>query len=135
MNRNARWKEVFQKTGIRRIDNMPKYFMPTFVLGVRNGHHITVADMLKVIEYAIRFIKANFDVDQKKYAETLKFLKASKALFENKRTKASKKETLHFVVDVFHEMEDMNAVNDEQKKVNEEIALVLDLLIEMYAQE
>ena len=135
MNRNARWKEVFQKTGIRRIDNMPKYFMPTFVLGVRNGHPITVADMLKVIEYAIRFIKANFDVDQKKYAETLKFLKASKALFENKRTKASKKETLHFVVDVFHEMEDMNAVNDEQKKVNEEIALVLDLLIEMYAQE
>lgn len=135
MNRNARWKEVFQKTGIRRIDNMPRYFIPTFVLGVRNGQSITVADMLKVIEYAIRFIKANFDVDQEKYAETLKFLKASKALFENKRTKISKKETLHFVVDVFHEMEDMNAVNDEQKKVNEEIALVLDLLIDIHAKE
>ena len=56
MNRNARWKEVFQKTGIRRIDNMPKYFMPTFVPGVRNGHPITVADMLKVIEYAITIL-------------------------------------------------------------------------------
>lgn len=81
------------------------------------------------MQYAI---KVNFDVDQEKYAETLKFLKASKALLENKRTKTSKKETLHFVVDVFHEMEDMNAVNDEQKKVNEEIALVLDLLVDIY---
>ena len=135
MNRNAQWKEVFKKTGMQRIENMPRYFVPTYVLGVRNGHSITVADMLNAIEYAIRFIKANFDVDQEKYAETLKFLKASKALFENKRTKISKKETLHFVVDVFHEMEDMNAVNDEQKKVNEEIALVLDLLIDIHAKE
>lgn len=135
MNRNAQWKEVFKKTEMQRIDNVPKYFVPTYVLGVRNGRSITVADMLNAIEYAICFIKANFGVDQEKYAQTLKFLKASKAFFENKRTTTSKKETLHFVVDVFHEMGDMHAVNDEQKKVNEEISLVLDLLIDIHAHE
>lgn len=135
MNRNAQWKEIFQKTGIQRIDNMPKFFTPTFVLGVRNGKTVTVADMLNAIVYAIRFIKANFDVDQEKYAETLKFLKARKDFFENKQPKESKKETLHFVVDVFHEMEDMHAVNDDQKKVNEEIALALDLLIDIHTKE
>lgn len=135
MNRNAQWKQVFQKTGMQRIDNMPKCFVSTYVLGVRNGQSITVADMLNAIEYAIRFIKENFDVDQEKYAETLNFLKVSKACFENKRTRPTKKKILHFVVDVFHEMQDMSAANDEQKKVNEEISLVLDLLIEMYARE
>lgn len=135
MNKNAQWKQVFQKTGMQQIDNIPKYFVPTYVLGVRNGQSITVADMLNAIEYAIRFIKANFDVDQEKYAETLKFLKVSQAFFENKRTKPSKKKTLHFVVDVFHEMQDMRAVNDEQKKVNEEISLALDLLIDIHAHD
>lgn len=135
MNRNQQWRGVFNRMGIQQISNMPKFFTPTFVLGVRNGRPITVADMLNAIVYAIRFIKANFDVDQEKYAETLKFLKVSKAFFENKRTRPSKKKILHFVVDVFHEMQDMGTVNDEQKKVNEEISLVLDLLIEMYAKE
>lgn len=135
MKRKSQWREVYNRIGIQQISNMPKFFTPTFVLGVRNGRSITVADMLNAIVYAIRFIKANFDVNQEKYAETLKFLKATKAIFENKQSKTVRKQTLHFVVDVFHEMEDLRAVNEEQKKMNEEIALALDLLIDMYAKE
>lgn len=135
MNRDSQWKDIFNRAGIQGISNVPNFFTPTFVIGVRNGKTITVADMLNAIEDAMRFIKANFDVDQEKYAETLKFLKATKAIFENKQSKTVKKETLHFVVDVFHEKEDMYAVNSEKKKENEKISLALDLLIDMYIKE
>ena len=51
------------------------------------------------------------------------------------RMKGIQKETLHFVVGVFYKMEDMHTFSYEQKRMNEEIALVLDILIHIYGQE
>ena len=118
--------------GIQRINKIPKIFTPDYEVGVVNGCSETVADMLKRIEYCISFIKANFDVDQKKYAETLKFLKFFEGYLKNKRPKMQSKQILHYVVDVVHEIEDMHAENDEIKKKNEEIALTLNMLIDLY---
>ena len=48
---------------------MPDKFTPNFVLAVRNGRNITVSDMLSTIEWAVKFIKAHFNVNQNRYAE------------------------------------------------------------------
>lgn len=123
-----------KETGIQQF-NIPKVFTPTYVLAVRNGKNITVSDMLSTIERAVKFIKANFNVDQEKYAETLKFLKICRLRFENKHTKQPKKKTAHFVADVFHEMQDMVALNDEEKRKNESYFMKLDFLIDMFIHE
>ncbi|MCH5250365.1 MAG: hypothetical protein J1E98_10545 [Lachnospiraceae bacterium] len=135
MNSDERMEEVLNKSGIQQIRKMPKFLTSTFVLGVVNGWEITVADMIQAIINAIRIIKANFDVNQEKYAETIKFLKACKAFYENKHPNQVQKKALHYVVDVFHEIEDMRAVSDEQKKENEKISLALDLLIDINVKE
>ena len=121
-----------KKIGFEKINEFPEHFTPTFVLAVANGHSITVSEMLKQIEYAIRFIKANFDVDQKKYSETLKFLKLCELRFQNHSSSKPKKNMLHFAVEVFHEIQDMHAKDEKTKKENENISLFLDILIDMF---
>lgn len=134
MKCNLSLNDFMKESGIKQF-NIPKVFTPTYVLAVRNEKNITVADMLSTIESAVKFIKANFDVDQERYAETLKFLKICRFRFENKQTKQPKKKAAHFAVDVFHEMEDMVAFNDEEKRRNEDFFMKLNFLIDMFIQE
>jgi len=91
--------------------------------------------MLNQIEYAVRFIRANFDIDQNKYKETLEFLKMCKLIFQNKSPGKPNKSMAHFVVEVFHEIQDLHAKNEAMRKENEKIALALDLLIEKFARD
>ena len=134
MKCNLNLNDFMRESGIQ-LFNIPKMFTPNYVLAVRNERNITVSDMINTIETAIRFIKANFNVNQEKYAETLKFLKICRFRFENKPTKQPKKKAAHFVVDVFHEMQDMIASNDEEKRRNENFFMQLDLLIDMFIHE
>ena len=134
MKSNFNANDFIRNSGIQQF-NIPKIFLPTHVLAVQNGKNITVSDMLNVIETAVKFIKANFNVNQEKYAETLKFLKICKLRFENQHTKQPKKKIVHFAADVFHEMQDMNASNDEEKRQNEDFFMKLDFLIDMFIQE
>lgn len=133
MKKNLQIEKLLKKSGIQYMRNRPKFFVPTFVLGRRNGYVITVADMLEVIENTMFFIKENFNVNQEKYSETIKFLHTCKSMYKNQPSTKPRKKAMHFVVDVFHEIQDMRAANDEQKKENEEISAALDLLIDMFA--
>lgn len=130
MRFNSKLNGLTIKSGIQ-VQNIPKTYTPTYVLGSRNGQPITVADTLKAIEYAIAFIKANFDVNQEKYSSAIKVLKTIQSILQNRRTSKLGKEEMKLLVDMIHEIEDMRAKNDASKKENEEIALALDLLIDM----
>ena len=114
--------------------NLPRNFTSSYVLDVRNGQSITVADMLDAISRAIKFIKANFNVNQEKYSMALKALEISQLRFMNHQGRKPSKREWHFLIDVFHEMEDMRTRNDTDKKENEKIALALDLLIDRYIE-
>lgn len=134
MKCNLNLNDFMKESGFQRF-NMPKVFTPTCVLAVRNEKNITVSDMISTIERAVKFIKANFDVNQEKYAVTLKFLEICRLRFANKQTRQPKKKAAHFVVDVFHEMQDMVALNDEEKRKNEDYFMKLDFLIDMFIKE
>lgn len=131
MKFNSKFNSLTRKLGLQVHHNIQKTYTPTLVIGSRNGQTITVADMLKAIEYAIQFIKANFDVDQEKYEAALKVLKISELRFQNKQERNPRKKELQFLVDVIHEIEDMSAKNDVDKKENEKIAFALNLLIDV----
>ena len=62
--------------------NLPRNFTSSYVLDVRNGQSITVADMLDAISRAIKFIKANFNVNQEKYSMALKALEITRVFTE-----------------------------------------------------
>ena len=134
MKFDAKLNNLARKLGVK-VKGMPKIYTPTYVLGNRNGQSITVSDMLKAIEYAIQFIKANFNVNQEKYGAALKVFKIAELRFRNKQGRNPNKKELHFWVDVIHEIEDMRAKNDVGKKENEKIALALNLLIDMTIEE
>lgn len=111
--------------------NSPNFFTSTYVLGTRNGQSITVADMLEAISRAVRFIKAHFDVNQEKYKLTLEVLKLCQRKLLNQPARKPYKREWHSLIDAIHEMEDMCARNDTDRKENERIALALSLLIDM----
>ena len=115
--------------------NHPNSFTSTYVLDIRNGHTITVADMLETISHAVQFIKAHFDVNQEKYKLALEALKLCQLRFLNKQHRKPHKREWHFLIDVIHEMEDMCAKSDADRKENERIAFELDLLINMFSDE
>lgn len=133
MKYNVNLQNLANKVGIQRMYNVPQRYIPTYVLYESNGRNITVSDMLKQIEYTVRFIKNNFNVDQQKYKETLEFLKMCELRFQNKSPGKPRKSMAHFAVDVFHEIQDLHANNEAIKKKNEDIAMILDLLIDMFA--
>lgn len=135
MSYNGKKDEFAARFGIYHIGNTPARFEATTKLGMRNGQWITVSDMLKAIEYAIRVIGATFDVDQQKYKEALSVLKFFRLRFLNQSAREPRKEALHYLVDVVHEIEDLRAIDDKMKKENEKIALALDMLIDSFIHE
>lgn len=135
MKCNIIYKDLANKVGIQKIYNLPVRFTPIYVIGVVNGQNVTVSDMLSQIQYIVRFIKVNFNVNQKKYKETLQFLKLCELRFQNKSSMKPRKEMAHFTVEVFHEIEDMYAKNEAMKRENENIAISMNMLIDMFIRE
>lgn len=135
MKCNINYKDLTNKFGIQKIYKLPVRFTPTYVIGVANNQNITVSNMLNQIQYIVRFIKANFDVDQKKYKETLQFLKLCELRFQNKSSMEPKKKMAHFTVEVFHEIKDMYAKNEAMRRENENNAIFMDMLIDMFIHE
>lgn len=135
MNYNANFQGLANKVGIKRMYNTPQRYVPTYVLCEANGCRITVSDMLKQIEYTVRFVKNNFNVDQQKYKETLEFLKMCELRFQNKSPGKPRKSMAHFAVEVFREIKDMYAKNEIMKAENENMAIALDWLIDKFAAD
>ena len=76
------------------------------------------------------FIKDNFDVDENRYSVTIIFLKSVQLVLNNGSADKPTKEDAHIIIDVIHEIADIHARNESEKKLNEEIAVSLNLLIE-----
>lgn len=91
--------------------------------------------MLKIIEDAMQVIKTSFDVDQQKYAGALNCLKLCRLKLQNKQVRKPTKREMHFFVDVIHEIEDMHASSNEKKKENEEIAMAMKMLVNIFAKD
>ena len=100
------------------------------VLATNGKENLTVSQMLKSAEYLIKFIKDNFDVDEDRYSVTLIYLKTVQLVLNNGNEDKPSKEDAHIIIDVIHEIADIHAKNESEKKLNEEIAVSLNFLIE-----
>ncbi len=100
-------------------------------LATNGKDNLTVSQMLKSAEYLIKFIKDNFDVDEKRYSVTLIYLKSVQLVLNNGSADKLTKEDAHIIIDVIHEIADIHARNESERKLNGEIAVSLNLLIEM----
>lgn len=135
MKSDERFNQIQRMTGIQKINRVPQKFTPMYVLGVHQGREITVSDMLQQIKYALRYIKANFDVNQEKYKIAIAFLMFCELRLNNQSAKKPNKRALHLVIDVFHEMQDRFAKDDAAKRKNEDISLAIDILIDQFARD
>ena len=124
-------QHLMEKIGIRELFAVPHgKLQGSTVLATNGKENMTVSQMLKSTAYLIRFIKDNFDVDENRYSVTIIFLKSVQLVLNNGSADKPTKEDAHIIIDVMHEIADIHAKSEGEKKLNEEIAVALNLLIE-----
>ncbi len=124
-------QELMKKIGIKELFTVPHgKLQGSTVLAANGKDNLTVSQMLKSAEYLIKFIKDNFDVDEDRYSITIIFLKSVQLVLNNGSADKPTKEDAHIIIDVMHEIADIHAKSEGEKKLNEEIAAALSLLIE-----
>ncbi len=120
-----------EKIGIKELFTVPHgKLQGSTVLATNGKDNLTVSQMLKSAAYLIKFIKDNFDVDENRYSVTIIFLKSVQLVLNNGSVDRPTKEDAHIIIDVMHEIADIHAKSEGEKKLNEEIAVALNLLIE-----
>lgn len=133
MNYNVPYYRFIRNFGLDEIFCVqPGRFASTTTFATRGEQKVTVSDMLKTAGYLNDFINANFDVTDKKYSETLLFLKTVHLAFNNQQVKKPSKERLHYAVDVIHEVTDLQATCSEEHRANARIALALNAMIDLF---
>ena len=124
-------QHLMEKIGIRELFAVPHgKLQGSTVLATNGKENMTVSQMLKSAAYLIKFIKDNFDVDENRYSVTIIFLKSVQLVLNNGSADKPTKEDAHIIIDVMREMADIHAKSEGEKKLNEEIAVALNLLIE-----
>lgn len=124
-------QHLMEKIGIRELFAVPHgKLQGSTVLATNGKENMTVSQMLKSAAYLIKFIKDNFDVDENRYSVTIIFLKSVQLVLNNGSADKPAKEDAHIIIDVMHEIADIHAKSEGEKKLNEEIAVALNLLIE-----
>ena len=124
-------QDLMEKIGIKELFTVPHgKLQGSTVLATNGKENMTVSQMLKSTAYLIRFIKDNFDVDENRYSVTIIFLKSVQLVLNNGSADKPTKEDAHIIIDVMHEIADIHAKSEGEKKLNEEIAAALSLLIE-----
>ena len=124
-------QDIMEKIGIRELFAVPHgKLQGSTVLATNGKENMTVSQMLKSTAYLIRFIKDNFDVDENRYSVTIIFLKSVQLVLNNGSADKPTKEDAHIIIDVMHEIANIHAKSEGEKKLNEEIAVALNLLIE-----
>ena len=124
-------QDLMKKIGIKELFTVPHgKLQGSTVLATNGKENMTVSQMLKSTAYLIRFIKDNFDVDENRYSVTIIFLKSVQLVLNNGSADKPTKEDAHIIIDVMHEIADIHAKSEGEKKLNEEIAVALNLLIE-----
>lgn len=133
MNYNMPYYGFVRSFGIDEIYSVqPGRFTGTTILATRGEQKITVSDILKAAGYLNDFIKANFDVTDTRYSETLLFLKTINLAFNNQQVANPSKECMHYAVDVIHEVTDRQATCPAARRANARTALVLNAMIDMF---
>ena len=126
-----RVQDLMKKIGIKELFTVPHgKLQGSTVLATNGKDNLTVSQMLKLTAYLIKFIKDNFDVDENRYSVTIIFLKSVQLVLNNGSADKPTKEDAHIIIDVMHEIADIHAKSEGEKKLNEEIAVALNLLIE-----
>lgn len=124
-------QHLMEKIGIRELFAVPHgKLQGSTVLATNGKENMTVSQMLKSAAYLIKFIKDNFGVDESRYSVTIIFLKSMQLVLNNGSADKPTKEDAHIIIDVMHEIADIHAKSEGEKKLNEEIAVALNLLIE-----
>lgn len=124
-------QHLMEKIGIGELFAVPhRKLQGSTVLATNGKDNLTVSQMLKSAEYLIKFIKDNFDVDEDRYSITIIFLKSVQLVLNNGSADKPTKEDAHIIIDVMHEIANIHAKSEGEKKLNEEIAVALNLLIE-----
>lgn len=130
MQKNA--QALMEKIGIKELFEIPYgRLQGNTVLATNGKNNITVSQLLKSAEYLIKFIKDNFDVDEYRYSITIIYLKSVQLVLNNGKAEKPNKEDAHVIIDVMHEIADICAKNDNEKKLNKDIALSLNCLVEI----
>ena len=129
-------QDLMKKIGIKELFTVPHgKLQGSTVLATNGKDNLTVSQMLKSAEYLIKFIKDNFDVDEDRYSITIIFLKSVQLVLNNGSADKPTKEDAHIIIDVMHEIADIHAKSEGEKKLNEEIAVALNLLIEALSRK
>ena len=124
-------QHLMEKIGIRELFAVPHgKLQGSTVLATNGKENMKVSQMLKSAAYLIKFIKDNFGVDESRYSVTIIFLKSVQLVLNNGSADKPTKEDAHIIIDVMHEIADIHAKREGEKKLNEEIAVALNLLIE-----
>lgn len=129
MQKNA--QAIMNKIGIKELFEIPHgKLQGSTVLATNGKENLTVSQMLKSAVYLIKFIKENFDADEYRYSVTIIFLESVQLILNNGSANKPTKDDADIIVDVIHEIADAHAKSNNEKKLNEEIAVSLNLLIE-----
>ncbi len=124
-------QDLMKKIGIKELFTVPHgKLQGSTVLATNGKENMTVSQMLKSAAYLIKLIKDNYDVDENRYSVTIIFLKSVQLVLNNGSADKPTKEDAHIIIDVMHEIADIHAKSEGEKKLNEEIAVALNLLIE-----
>lgn len=76
--------DLMEKIGIRELFAVTHgKLQGSTVLATNGKEKLTVSQMLKSVEYLIKFIKDNFDVDEEQYSVTIIFLKFVQLVLNN----------------------------------------------------
>ena len=124
-------KALMEKIGVKELFDIPHgKLQGSTVLATNGKENLTVSQLLKSVVYLIEFIKNHFDVDEYRYSVTLIYFKSIQLVLNNRRANKPTKEDAHIIIDVIHEIADIHAKSESEKKLNEEIAVALNCLIE-----
>ena len=122
---------LMEKIGIKQLFDIPYgNLQGSTVLATNGKENLTVSQLMNASTYFIKYIKDNFDVDEYKYSITIIYLKSVRLVLNNRNAEKPTKEDDHIIIDVLHEIADIHAKSDNEKKLNEEIAVALNCLIE-----
>jgi hypothetical protein len=129
MQKNA--QVIMRKIGIKELLVLPHGRLSGNTIIATNGReNLTVSQLLKTITYLLKFIKDHFNVYEYKYSITIVFLDSLQLVLNNNNAKRPNKEQAHIIIDVIHEIADIHAKSDNDKKFNAEMAVEFDCLIE-----
>lgn len=136
MKYNASYHGFVRQFGIDEIFTVQTgRFTSNTIIATRGNQKISVSDILKTAGYLIDFIKATYDVSEKKYSEALLFLKTVNLVFNNQQQRKPTKERMHYAVDVFHEIADRQSRGLEERQANARLALTLNAMIDMFGEK